>query len=139
MARIDAGRAEIERNVTVPAISYDWSRDVGVIAKENRSDTNGLIDEWRKVRERIAARRSKHAVGSIMWKACENAIGLVRAINRLGQEGRLGERGDWVPGHSILERAATLFENRTGRIDPLVQAMLRDAMDEAYVSERFDR
>lgn len=137
MPRIDEGRAWIERNLPVPAISYDWSESFDEMVRGNRNP-NGLIGEWRKVRERIVARRSRHPVGSIMWKACENAIGLVRIINRMGMAGDLGDRDDWVPGHTILERAATLYERRTGRIDPLVQAILRDAMDEAYVSERFE-
>lgn len=137
MARIDADRAWIERNVNQPAISYDWGESFDEMLRGN-ANPNGLVDEWRKVRERLVKRRSKHPVGSKMWKACEEAIGLVRLVNAMGLSGDLGDRRDWVPGHTILERAATIYEKRNGYINALVQALLRDAMDEAYVSERFE-
>lgn len=145
---VDPGRAWINRHVTVPVVSYDWSswtdpddgelvEDFGSMVKANRNP-NGLIGEWRKVRERIVARRSRALTDSPVWRACEEAIGLVRRINKLGEAGRLGMPGDWVPSHTILDRAATLHERRTGRIDPLVQAVLRDAMDEVYLKERVE-
>lgn len=133
MSKIDAGRAWINRNVDHPVVSYDWSRG-GILVPGG--STGGMIDEWRKVSENIRRRRSRHAVGSRMYNACEEALGLVEFITAAGQQGAI--HGNWRPGHEILAQCAQIYERRTGRIDSLVQAVIRDSMDDAYTSEMFE-
>lgn len=133
---VDPGRAWIERRVDVPVVSYDWGQSEGGILVPHKSGAYGtIIEEWRKVSENIKRRRGKHPVGSEMWKACEEALGLVKFITNAGECGAI--EGNWKPSHELLRQCAEVYERRNGHIDGLVQAMIRDAMDEAFVSERF--
>lgn len=130
----DPTRQWIDRHVAAPVVSYDWAPTQRELLLGR--DHNGMIEEWRKVSERIKKRRSSQPVGSQMYNACEEALGLIAFITKAGMVGAI--QGNWCPGHEILATCASLYEWRHGKIDPLVQAMIREAMDEAYTSERFE-
>jgi len=136
VSRKDSNREWIDRNVSVPVITHDWGASFDEIVRGNATSAN-LIPEWRKVQEYVRKRRGKQPTGSIMWKACEEVLGLIRMLNQQGPSlFRYGE--EWMPTHTILERVATTVERKRGKIDSLVQAVLRDAMLAAYDSERFE-
>ena len=125
MSKLDPGREWINRHVASPVVSYDWEADVEELIRGK--DYKGFIPEWRLVRENIVRRRRKLPTDSELWKACETAIGLWHTLGEAGM------------GHQLLIRAAEAQEARGGPIDPLVQAVIREAMDEAFLSERFER
>lgn len=141
----DPIRDQIERSSNAPVISYDWG--AGTVAPDWEPDPsrsglllppsatrNGLIEEWNKVRDKIKRRRSKAPTDSEMFSACEEALGLVKFITDAGVAGAI--HGNWCPSHAILAAVANIYEARKGRINPLVQAVIREAMDEVYVEER---
>lgn len=144
----DRVRQEIERTVNAPVISYDWGADTvsddwepdpshsGLLLPASATK-NGLIEEWNKVRDKLKRRRSKASTDSDIFAACEEALGLVKFITDAGVAGAI--KGNWCPSHAILAAVANIYEARKGRINPLVQAMIREAMDEVYVEERMGK
>jgi hypothetical protein len=144
----DKVRQQIERTVNAPMISCDWGANTipdgwepsptpsGLLLPDSVTK-NGLIDEWRKVKDVIRARRSKSSTDSEMHEACEKALALVAFITKAGECGAI--TGNWRPSHEILRDVAEECERRTGRIDPLVQAVIREAMDQVMVEERIGK
>lgn len=128
-------REWIDRNVSVPVVAYNWAATPGAIILGK--DHGGMIEEWRGVRDRIRRRRSKQAVGSKLYRACEDGIALVDYITKAGQAGAI--QGNWRPSFEILRDVALIYESVTGEINPLVQAVVRDAMDETFTEERFGK
>lgn len=115
----------IERFNDHPAISTDWSADADERWR-GEVDREGRKVEWRKVREHIVRRRGRCSGDSDVYCACETAIGILRELRGAGFT------------HEILDKCARIHERERGRIDPLVQAVLRDAMFDVVKEERVE-
>jgi hypothetical protein len=141
----DPVRQHIERTCNAPVISYDWGANTlpddwvpdpsrsGLLIPPSATKS-GMIEEWAKVKDMIRRRRSKSSTDSEVHAACEKALGLVAFITKAGECGAI--TGNWRPSHEILRDVADECERRTGKIDPLVQAVIREAMDDVMVEER---
>ena len=125
-----------ERQMEAPMISVDWAvTDEELV--EGRGDRFGRVDWFRKVADIVRRRRSKTPTDAFdLYKACEIAGYFLKYYQGSGRDPLtfVGRDGQW--SHTILNDMAEWQESRSGKIDPLAQAILRESLHEVERTER---
>ncbi len=133
----DRNWEDIERNNAAPMISVDWGVDLEDQLR-GEGDEFGRVDWFRAIPDAVRRRRSKHPVGSEFFNACEAVLMWWKYYHGQARNPEMfRDRVHW--SHTILGDMANWMERRTGKIDALAQAILRDAMHSTHSKERLGR